>query len=80
MIPVSVFSNEDKLRHVEWPDELCCKPEIGEYIASKDHQHSRRIVRIEYRTGKKRTCVAGEYYDREYSYLGIELQTKLALE
>lgn len=46
MIPVTVFTNEDNDKRIEWPRTLYVRPVVGEWMQSVDGKSIRPICNI----------------------------------
>ena len=70
-IKVSCFTNLDDYRRRQWPQELYCRPMLGDYVRSVDGDVELKIVRIVHTVGKYYNTTCGST-GREY--ILIELQ------
>lgn len=44
-IPVFCHTNLDKFRMVEWPQWMCCRPQIGDYVQGSGG-HRLKVVSV----------------------------------
>lgn len=72
-IPISVRSNEDRLKGAQWPTSLACRPMVGDRIMTLDGRHNRKIAGITHCTEKHRNS------DQGTPMLLIEVQTVIPI-
>jgi len=65
-IKVHFHTNLDIGRHVSWPEFVCCKPQVGEYVRSSNDLEL-KIVRITHCSKRDGN------YDLTGAFLSIEL-------
>ena len=58
-------TNLDEYHRVNWPNYLCCKPEIGDRVKSINHNKILKIVGITHRVDDGSTGVRGPYLEIE---------------